>query len=106
MPIDCYKSETFVVDDDPTVRETHSHFLSGKGYGVTCFADGDALLAVARIRCPVCVLLDVEIPGKSRWDILAELHAQEHPAPVLIISSNGNVAVAVNASSPRLDVDC
>jgi FixJ family two-component response regulator len=44
--------------------------LSTAGYKVICFADGAALLAVARSRTPACILLDVHIPGKSGLDIL------------------------------------
>jgi FixJ family two-component response regulator len=58
------RGEIFVVDDDPAVRETLSTVLSAGGYKVICFADGAALLAVARSRTPSCILLDVHIPGK------------------------------------------
>ncbi len=44
------RGEIFVVDDDPAVRETLSMVLSAGGYQVICFADGAALLAVARTR--------------------------------------------------------
>lgn len=74
--------EVFVVDDDPAVRETLSIVLSAAGYQVICFADGESLLAVARSRSPACILLDVHIPGRSGLDILAELHAEDYPAPI------------------------
>lgn len=89
--------EIFVVDDDPAVRETLSIVLSAAGYQSICFADGDALLAVARTRCPACILLDVHIPGRSGLDILEELHAEQYPAPIFMISGKGDIAMAVNA---------
>ena len=89
--------EIFVVDDDPAVRETLSIVLSAAGYQSICFADGDALLAVARSRCPACILLDVHIPGRSGLDILEELHAEDYPAPIFMISGKGDIAMAVNA---------
>ena len=67
------RGEIFVVDDDPAVRDTLSMVLSAGGYQVICFADGAALLAMARTRTPACILLDVHIPGKSGLDILKEL---------------------------------
>lgn len=51
--------------------------LSSAGYKVICFADGAALLSVARSRTPACILLDVHIPGKSGLDILKELHGED-----------------------------
>jgi FixJ family two-component response regulator len=77
--------------------ETQSVVLSGAGYQVICFADGAALLAVARARCPVCILLDVHIPGQSGLDVLRELHAEDYPSPVFIISGKGDIAMAVEA---------
>src|SRR6202012_4017811 len=91
------RGEVFVVDDDPAVRETLSIVLSASGYQVICFADGAALLAVARTRSPACILLDVHIPGKSGLDILKELHAEDYPAPIFMISGHGDIAMAVSA---------
>lgn len=91
------RGEIFVVDDDPAVRETLSIVLSTGGYKVICFADGAALLAMARNRTPSCILLDVHIPGKSGLDILKELHGEDYPAPIFIISGQGDIAMAVTA---------
>jgi FixJ family two-component response regulator len=91
------RGEIFVVDDDPAVRETLSMVLSAGGYQVICFADGAALLAVARNRTPSCILLDVHIPGKSGLDILRELHGEDYPSPIFMISGQGDISMAVNA---------
>jgi FixJ family two-component response regulator len=91
------RGEIFVVDDDPAVRDTLSVVLSAAGYPVICFADGAALLSVARTRTPACILLDVHIPGKSGLDVLKELHGEDYPAPIFMISGQGNIAMAVSA---------
>src|SRR6202007_2028086 len=91
------RGEIFVVDDDPAVRDTLSMVLSAGGYAVVCFADGAALLEVARSRTPACILLDVHIPGKSGLDILKELHGEDYPAPIFMISGQGDIAMAVSA---------
>jgi FixJ family two-component response regulator len=91
------RGEIFVVDDDAAVRDTLSMVLSAAGYQVICFADGAALLAVARNRTPACILLDVHIPGKSGLDILKELHGEDYPAPIFMISGQGDIAMAVSA---------
>jgi FixJ family two-component response regulator len=91
------RGEIFVVDDDAAVRDTLSMVLSAAGYQVICFADGAALLTVARNRTPACILLDVHIPGKSGLDILRELHGEDYPAPIFMISGQGDIAMAVSA---------
>src|SRR5712672_2087999 len=91
------RGEIFVVVDDPVIRVILSMVLSAGGYKVICFADGAALLAVARTRCPSCILLDVHIPGKSGLDILKELHGEDYPAPIFMISGKGDISMAVSA---------
>jgi FixJ family two-component response regulator len=91
------RGEIFVVDDDPAVRDTLTVVLSSGGYDVICFADGAALLEVARGRTPAAILLDVHIPGKSGLDILKELHGEDYPAPIFMISGQGDIAMAVSA---------
>jgi FixJ family two-component response regulator len=91
------RGEIFVVDDVPAVRDTLSMVLSAGGYEVICFADGAALLSVARSRTPSAILLDVHIPGKSGLDILKELHGEDYPAPIFMISGQGDIAMAVSS---------
>ena len=89
--------EVYIVDDDPAVRTTLSAVFTRVGYQVTCFADGAALVAAARIGTPVCIILDVHIPGKSGLDILKQLNAQDYPVPIFMMSGQGDIAMAVDA---------
>jgi len=89
--------EVFVVDDDPAVRTTLSTVFARAGYAVTCFADGAALVAGARAGTPLCIILDVHIPGKSGLDILKQLNAQDYPVPIFMMSGQGDIAMAVDA---------
>jgi len=89
--------EVFIVDDDPAIRDVLTAVFSRDGFQVTNFADGASLLASARTRAPVCIILDVHIPGRSGLDILKELNAQDYPAPIFIMSGQGDIPMAVNA---------
>ncbi|HEY2137447.1 MAG TPA: response regulator [Xanthobacteraceae bacterium] len=89
--------EVFIVDDDPAVRNTLSAVFSHAGHAVACFADGGALVAAARTRTPVCIILDVHIPGKSGLDILKQLNAQDYPVPIFMMSGQGDISMAVDA---------
>jgi two-component system, LuxR family, response regulator FixJ len=95
--IDCAGGEIFVVDDDAGVRDALSIVFTLEGYKVTGFSDGAAFLAAAQARTPTCVLLDVQMPGRSGLDILRELNAQQYPAPIFIISGVGDIPMAVEA---------
>jgi FixJ family two-component response regulator len=89
--------EIFIVDDDPAIREMLSMVFSQAGYRATCFADGAALLASARMTVPACIILDVYIPGRSGLDILKQLNAEDYPAPIFVISGQGDIRTAVDA---------
>jgi FixJ family two-component response regulator len=89
--------QIFIVDDDAAVRETLSIVFTSAGYDVVRFAEGATLLAAVKDRSPVCIILDVHIPGKSGLDILKQLNAQDYPAPIFIMSGSGDIAMAVDA---------
>src|SRR5437868_15228540 len=91
------KLEIFVVDDDQAVRQTLTTVFTAAGHAITCFADGAALLAATRHQTPACIILDVHIPGRSGLDILKELNADDYPAPIFIMSGQGDIAMAVDA---------
>jgi two-component system, LuxR family, response regulator FixJ len=89
--------DIFVVDDDPAVRDALSIVLSMEGFSVSGFADGATFLAATRAHTPGCVILDVHMPGRSGLDILKELNAHHYPAPIFIISGQGDIPMAVDA---------
>jgi FixJ family two-component response regulator len=89
--------EIFVVDDDPAVRDALAMVLTLEGYHVTSFAEGNTFIAAARARTPICVILDVHMPGRSGLDILKELNAQNYAAPIFVISGRGDIPMAVEA---------
>ena len=89
--------EIFIVDDDPAICTALSMLFSREGYQATCFSDGSSLLAATRERTPVCIVLDVHIPGRSGLDILRELNAQDYPAPIFMMSGHGDIPMAVDA---------
>ena len=91
------KGELFIVDDDPLVLNALSVVLSREGYQVTGFAEGGSFLAAAKSRTPACIILDVNMPGRSGLDILKELNAQNYAAPIFIISGVGDIPMAVEA---------
>lgn len=92
-----HDSEIFVVDDDDNMRELLAAILSLEGFPVTSFADGETFLKASAARRPVCVFLDVMMPGRSGIDILKELSARSYEPPVFLISGRGDAPMVVDA---------
>jgi two-component system, LuxR family, response regulator FixJ len=89
--------EVFVVDDDPMVLNALTVFLSREGYQVAGFSDGASFLEAAKSRTPICIILDVQMPGQTGIDLLKDLKAQDYPAPIFIVSGSGDIPTAVEA---------
>jgi two-component system response regulator FixJ len=94
---DLRTNELFIVDDDVMIREALSAIFTLAGYRVTGFADTETFLAAARHHAPACILLDLHLPDKSGVAVLKELDAQNYPAPIFIVTGDGDVGCAVEA---------
>jgi len=87
----------YIVDDDPAVRDALSVLFNMEGYVVETFSDGDTFVSSAQKSIPACVMLDVHMPGRSGIEILKALNAESYPAPIFIISGQGDIPMAVEA---------
>jgi FixJ family two-component response regulator len=91
------KGEIFVVEDDAEAREALSIVLQEEGYDVICFANGAALLPLARTRRPACVFLEISIPDRFGLNILKTLRVESYPAPIFVICGQADIPTAVDA---------
>jgi FixJ family two-component response regulator len=87
----------FVVDDDASVRDALTLLLKLEGYAPTCFADGESFLAAVHGADPACIILDLHLPGLPPLAVLKQLAAWRAAAPVLVISGQPDIGVAVAA---------
>jgi FixJ family two-component response regulator len=76
-----------IVDDDEDMREILTLILSTEGYPIVSFADGDAFLRKVDAIVPICVFLDIIMPGRSGLQILKELNARHYEPPVFMMSA-------------------
>ena len=80
-----------LIEDEPNIIEAIRFILSRDGWAVDVHSDGaTALEAVAR-RNPDLIILDVMLPNKSGYDILADLRAapETKALPVLMLTARG-----------------
>lgn len=84
----------FVVDDDPSIRDSLALMLGIAGYRTALFADAEAFLAAARPEMTGCLVADLKLPGKSGLELQAELRERGIALPVVIITAHGDVPAA------------
>jgi signal transduction histidine kinase/DNA-binding response OmpR family regulator/CHASE3 domain sensor protein len=79
-----------IVEDDINFAKSLLAFSRNKGYKAIVAVRGDHALNFALLYKPVGVLLDIELPVKSGWEVLEELknHAETKHIPVHIMSSH------------------
>jgi len=81
-----------LLDDEEDFRKALSRLLKAHGYQVASFATGEELMAEVPTAAFGCVLLDLNMPGMSGFDVLAELEAELQPPPVIVLSANDDPA--------------
>jgi two-component system, LuxR family, response regulator FixJ len=86
-----------VVDDDPAVRDSLETVFQMEGFHVYSFGSGDEFLTVAKTIVPDCLLLDVHMPVRSGLDVLDAVGGAQYPAPIVMISGQGDIPMAVLA---------
>jgi len=86
-----------IVDDDPSVRDALSLLLNIEGFSTRAFGDGDSFLEAVPGLTPACVILDLQLPGRSGLDVLKHLVVGRFAAPVFVISGHSDIATAVEA---------
>lgn len=92
------KRSILVVDDDKSVRDYLSVFLSSCGYSVDSLESGDeAMERLASGHCPSAILLDIMLPGKDGLEVLASLKSRYPTIPIVILSGIGQIKTVVEA---------
>ena len=84
----------FIIDDDPSVRDSLALMLGISGYRTALFADAEAFIAALRENWVGCVVADLRLPGKSGIELQAELRNRGIALPVVIITAHGDVPTA------------
>jgi RNA polymerase sigma factor (sigma-70 family) len=84
----------YVVDDDPSIRDSLALMLGLGGYVTRLFADAESFLAAFDAAWSGCVVADLRLPGMSGTDLQARVRALGSPIPFVIITAHGDVPAA------------
>ncbi|MBI2756361.1 MAG: response regulator [Chloroflexi bacterium] len=85
-----------VVDDTPRVLDQARRALEAAGFTVATALQGHDAVAVARRIRPSVVVLEVQLPEVSGWDVIRSMHALPELAetPVVLCSDALGEAIA------------
>jgi len=81
-----------LVDDEPAIVNTLARTLRAKGYAVQSVENGkDALFALAE-STPDVMLLDINLPDLTGWEVLRRLSATDRERVAVIVFSASPLA--------------
>jgi DNA-binding response OmpR family regulator len=85
--------KVLLIEDEPNIIEAVSFILSRDGWEVKTQSNGHDAMEAVRLRTPDLIILDVMLPGKSGFDILAEIRsdAEFGATPVLMLTARGQM---------------
>jgi FixJ family two-component response regulator len=75
-----------VVDDDESIRRALVRLLRSTGIEAMAFGSGTEFLAVLHASQPACVVLDLNMPAMSGFEVQARLARDNPDIPVIIIT--------------------
>jgi DNA-binding response OmpR family regulator len=85
-----------LVEDEPALRRIIARNLTTRGLDVAeAGTVGEALTAL-NVETPDLILLDINLPDRSGWDVLRDLQRRHIAVPTIVVS-------AVRVSQSRLD---
>jgi len=96
-------SRILVVEDEPRIASFLQKGLRAEGHVTTVVDNGDDASAVARSEDFDLVLLDVGLPGKDGFTVLADLRRRGERLPVILLTARDSVPDRVNGLDAGAD---
>lgn len=86
-----------IIDDESGVRQTLVRGLERHGFACRPFRSGPDFLDSLEFELPDCIVLDMRMPEMDGLTVLAELPSETQAIPVIMLTSHGDVSLAVRA---------
>ena len=86
-----------VIDDDPSVQRALRRLLRTAGYDVIVFASGSDFLAAEKVPRPICLVVDVRMPGMTGLDLQNTLAGTRQAVPMVMISGDADAPTVERA---------
>lgn len=95
----------FIVDDDPSVRESLADLLQSAGFSTTTYESGVDVFSNARSVQAGCLLVDIRLPDVDGFTLVDRLRDRGVTVPVIFMTGHDDLARKVRSSNaPALTV--
>jgi FixJ family two-component response regulator len=86
-----------VVDDDDSLRTAVMRLLRAAGHEVRGYPSAGEFLLARPGKSPGCVVLDIQMPGRSGFDVQEEFGQLDDPLPIIFLTGRGDIPMSVRA---------
>ena len=93
------QAQVVLVEDDAGVRQALARLLKAAGCEVQVFASAEALMEAACARDADCLILDIQLPGLSGFELQEALERAGTRRPVIFITGHDEPAFRHKARS-------
>lgn len=76
-----------LVEDDAILRRTIARNLAGRGLLVREAETASQAIQALRSEPPDLLLLDINLPDRTGWDVLRDVRTAGRPVPTIIVSA-------------------
>jgi FixJ family two-component response regulator len=90
-------SLVFLIDDDASIRKGVSRLLQSAGYQNETFASASDFLAREQHSGPVCLIVDVRMPGLNGMDLQTALIQRRREEQLVFITGHGDIPMCAQA---------
>lgn len=87
----------YVADDEPELAALLAETLQDAGHEVVTSANGHMLLDKVAAKEPDVILLDINMPGLSGWEVRKELLNRGVSSPVIAVTAQGGASTQMSA---------
>lgn len=106
------KKKLLIIEDDAVLQKALSDYLASEGFEVACALDGEIGLQMSLSEKPDLILLDIVLPKKDGYEVLAEVRANEQTKhiPIVLLTNLGSIsdvekALALGATTYLVKAD-
>jgi two-component system, cell cycle response regulator DivK len=78
-----------IVDDYPDALDVWGVYLRAEGFNVRTASDGQSAFAEAVKEKPDVIVMDLELPGKSGYEVARDLKARADTCAIPLIAATG-----------------
>jgi FixJ family two-component response regulator len=87
----------FIIDDDASVRRSLSLFMAANNFNIESFGSSEEYLERDLYTGTGCLVLDVNLEGKSGFELQEEMAILNSHLPIIFITGRGSIPMSVQA---------